>query len=382
MRAAYLDIWANLLVNYSLEVKPGQIVRLSADPVAMPLAEAVYEAIVKAGGHPHVKIVPQEWQALMLQYGSDAQLAWSSPITEQEIERIDASVALWGGPNTKYLTSASPDKLALLSQARRPQLDRLMHRAAQGELNWVGTEAPCHSAAQDAGLSLGDYERFLIKAGHLDDRDPIAYWRGIEKTQQKLASFLETVEELHFWTPQGTDIKVNVKGMRWRNSCGRRNFPDGEVFSGPNLKADNGGVQGVMQVSFPAVHMGREVDGVMLHFEQGRVVESSATKGQDFLRAAIAMDEGACYVGEIAIGTNYGIQQYMRNTLFDEKIGGTFHLALGAGYPDTGNTNKSGLHWDLVGDLRQGGWIRADGKVILENGYFLAPFDEIQNMSK
>lgn len=382
MRAKYLDAWANLLVHYSLEVRPGQIVELAADPVALPLAEAIYEAIVKAGAHPHVRIIPQDWRALLVKHGSEAQLAWSSPITEFEVERIDASVVLWGGPNTKFLTSAPPQKLALLSQARRPHLDRLMQRAAEGTLNWVGTEAPCQSAAQDAGLSLAEFEHFLIKAGHLDDPDPIAYWRSIEKRQQKLADFLETVHELHFWTPQGTDLKVNVQGMKWRNSCGRRNFPDGEVFSGPNLNASNGGIAGVFHSSFPAVHMGREVEGITLRFDQGKVVESSASKGQDFLKAAISMDAGASYVGEIAMGTNYGIQQYMRNTLFDEKIGGTFHLALGAGYPETGNCNKSGLHWDLVCDLRQGGWIRADGKPILENGNFLPPFDEIQHMSQ
>jgi aminopeptidase len=193
-----------------------------------------------------------------------------------------------------------------------------------------------------------------------------------------VCDYLQGKKELRFRAGDlsggGTDLTVNVEGMTWINCCGKENFPDGEVFTGPNLDAPDGGVNGVVRYSFPAVHNGREVHDIELTFEKGRVVDAKASKGLDFLTAMLDQDDRARYLGEIAIGTNYQIQRYTKNTLFDEKIGGTFHAAVGSGYPETGNTNSSGLHWDMVCDLREpagGGTIEADGEVFSRDGRFV-----------
>jgi aminopeptidase len=188
-----------------------------------------------------------------------------------------------------------------------------------------------------------------------------------------MVEYLNTKKELQFKTPFGTDLRVNIEGMKWVNSCGKRNFPDGEVFTGPNLTAPDGGINGEVHYTFPAILKANVVEGVRLTFEKGRVVDAKATKNEAFLKAMIEQDEGASTLGEIAIGTNYAIDTFTQNILFDEKIGGTFHAALGAGYPETGNANKSGLHWDMICDLREGGEIYADGELISKNGRFTNP---------
>jgi len=246
---------------------------------------------------------------------------------------------------------------------------RFLDRAAKGELRWVTTQFPCHAAAQDAQMSLAQYERFVFRAGLLESLDPAAAWQEMSRRQQRLADFLNGVEEIRFTTPQGTDLTLGVHGRKWINSDGKANFPDGEVFTAPVEEATSG----VVCYSFPAVHGGREVDGIRLEFKGGRVVDAAAARGQEFLHAMLDQDEGARTLGEIALGTNYSVVQYTRNTLFDEKIGGTFHAALGAAYPETGGTNQSGLHWDMVCDLRQGGKVYCDGKVVAENGRYLDP---------
>jgi len=241
-----------------------------------------------------------------------------------------------------------------------------MKRAAEGKLKWVGTQYPCNAAAQDAEMSLAEYENFVFAAGKLDKPDPVAAWRKVSERQQRLTDFLNGKREYRVVANNGTDVRMSVEGHRWINCDGHENFPDGEVFTGPVVDSVNGQVN----FSFPAVHHGREVDGVRLTFRDGKVVDASATKGEDFLISMLETDAGSRFLGECAVGTNYDITRYTRNTLFDEKIGGTVHFALGAGYPETGNQNQSGLHWDMVVDLRQGGHVEADGVRINENGRF------------
>jgi aminopeptidase len=314
-------------------------------------------------------MTPDECAELKLELGSTEQLKYENPLELQTVETINATINLWGSENTKSLSQTDPARQALVSQARKRFVTRFLERAAAGQLRWVGTQFPCQSAAQDAQMSLAAYERFVFSAGLLHLDDPAAAWRQISVQQQRLADFLKGVDELRFVTPQGTDLTVGVAGRTWINCDGHENFPDGEVFTGPIEDATTG----VVQYSFPAVHGGREADGIRLTFRAGRVVEASATKGQEFLLAMLDQDPGARILGEIALGTNYSVQQYTRNTLFDEKIGGTFHAAVGTAFPETGGKNQSGLHWDMVCDLRQGGKVYADGKLISENGRFLDP---------
>ncbi len=386
MRDPRIDKLAQVIVHYSTGVKKGHLVRLTGDPVAIPLLEALYEACVKAGAHPFVKCVPDSLQDIFFEHASEEQLKHVSPLLLQEVKTIDVSIGLWAETNTKALSRVDPSKQGAVSAARKPVWKVFMKRAAVPDnhperLIWCGTLFPTQSSAQDAEMSLRQYEDFVFRAGLLHLPDPVAAWRKIEKRQQKVVDYLTGKKQVRFQSPNGTDLTVNVEGMTWVNCCGHENFPDGEVFTGPNLKARDGGVNGVVRYSFPACYRGQEVHDITLTFEKGRVVQATAAKGEAFLHAMLKQDKGASYLGEIAIGTNYAIQQYSKNTLFDEKIGGTFHAAVGAGYPETGNANESGLHWDMVCDLRSprnggvekagGGTISVDGKLISQDGRFV-----------
>ena len=360
---------ADVLVNYSTAVRPGDLVRVAGPPVGRALVAAIYRAVVKAGGHPHVEMVPDECAEIKLDLGNEDQLRYEDPIGLFMVEQINVSISLWAQDNTKALSGTDPKRQAIISQARKRQMNRFLERAAAGQLRWVGTQFPCHAAAQDAQMSLEAYERFVFHAGLLERDAPAEAWREISQRQQLVVDYLNTAEEVRFTTPQGTDLKVGVAGRKWINCDGHENFPDGEVFTGPIEDATDG----VVCYSFPAVHGGREVDGVRLKFRAGRVVDASANRGDEFLAAMLDQDPGARVLGEIALGTNYSVRRYTKNTLFDEKIGGTFHAAIGAAYPETGGRNESGLHWDMVCDLRQGGKIFVDDKLVSENGLFLDP---------
>ncbi len=382
MRDPRLDKLASVLVRYSVDVQPGQLVRIAGDAVGLPLIEAVYEEVLRAGGHPMPRVTTQNMQDAFYEIANDDQLAYLSPLLMQEVEQVDASIGLWADVNTKAASRVDPARQGKVSAARRPYMDKFMQRAADGELKWSGTQYPSDAAAQDAEMSLRQYADFVFRAGYLHLDDPVAMWKSISAKQQKVVDYLNGKKHLHFQAANGTDLHVDVEGMTWINCDGHENFPDGEVFTGPNLDAGKdspspGGVNGVVHYSFPAVHHGHEVHDIVLTFEHGKVVDAKASKNQDFLVAMLDQDEGARKLGEIAIGTNYAIQEYTKNTLFDEKIGGTFHAAVGAGYPETGNKNTSGLHWDMVCDLRSngqnsgGGTITADGEVFSQDGEFV-----------
>ena len=369
MRDPRLEKLADVLVNYSAPVKPGDLVRLTGAPVAEPLLTALYRAAIAAGGHPRVSIAPDECAEIKLREGSDEQLKFEDPVTQYEIERIDVSIGCFSQNNTKSLTSVDPARQALVGQARKRYFDTFLGRAAEESLRWAGTQFPCQSSAQDAEMSLAEYEDFVFRAGLLHLDDPAAAWREVSKRQQRVVDYLNGKSEVRFVTPAGTDLTVGTSGRTWLNCDGHENFPDGEVFTGPIEDA----TEGVVCFSFPAVHGGREADGVRLTFKAGKVVDATAEKGRDFLVAMLDQDAGARILGEIALGTNYSIDRYTKNTLFDEKIGGTFHAAVGAAYPETGGTNQSALHWDMVCDLRQGGEVYVDGQLISRDGRFLNP---------
>jgi aminopeptidase len=358
---------AHVLVTYSTRVKPGDVVRITGAPITRPLAAALHREVVRVGGYPRVALLPEECDEILLTEGSDELLAFEDPIRQFEVENIDVSIGIWGGDNTKALSGVDPARQAIVSQARKKYFDTFLGRFAAGELRWTGTQYPCESAAQDAEMSLRQYADFVFRAGLLHYDDPAAAWQQVSERQQRVVDYLNTKKEIRFVTPQGTDLTLAVEGRTWINCDGCENFPDGEVFTGPIETA----TEGVVCYSFPAVHGGREAHAIKLTFKEGRVVDASAEKGEEFLITMLDQDEGARVLGEIAIGTNYSITQYTKNTLFDEKIGGTFHGAVGSAYPESGGTNTSGLHWDMVCDLRHGGQIFADGELISENGRFL-----------
>jgi aminopeptidase len=366
MRDPRLAKLADVLVNYSVAVKPDQLVRINGGTIASPLVVEIYRAVLQAGGHPMVRMAPDEVGELLIKHGNDKQLQFLNPVAVYEGEKVDCSIGIWAGENTRAMTNADPAKMGLVSKARKPLSKTFLNRAAEGSLRWTGTQYPCQSSAQDAEMSLSEYEDFVFNAGLLNHPDPIASWKKVSERQQRLTDYLNGKSDYRVVAANGTDIRMSVANHKWINCDGHENFPDGEVFTGPVLDS----VNGIINFSFPAVHHGREVQDVRLTFKNGKVVDASASKGEEFLIGMLDMDPGARFIGECAIGTNFGITRYTRNTLFDEKIGGTVHFAVGAGYPETGNTNESGLHWDMVVDLRQGGSIEIDGVKINVDGRF------------
>lgn len=383
MRDPRLDQLADVIVRYSTRVKTGDLVVINAEPVAAPLVEAMALAVIKAGGHPWWSLRSEALEELILTHGTAQQIAYLSPLAVHQIQTVDVAIHLWAETNTKALSRIDPAKVAAHHAARRPLLKEFMERAARqaagqpGGLRWCGTLFPTVASAQDAELSLTQYEDFVFRAGLLHLPDPVAAWRLVHERQERVRAFLQGKKEVRFLVPpaagdDGTDLRVDVSNATWINCAGIENFPDGEVFAGP------GGVEGHVNYTFPAVYQGREVEGVRLAFKAGRVVEASARKNEEFLIKMLDQDAGARNLGEIAIGTNYSITEFSKNTLFDEKIGGTFHAAVGAGYPESGSTSESGLHWDMVCELRPnprtghpGGTIEADGQVFHRAGAFL-----------
>lgn len=378
---AMLDRLADVLVTYSTRIRKGDLVVITGDPVAMPAIRAVYRRVLAAGGDPVWQPTSGELLDDLLECGSLEQIAFVSPLATHTVETMDATIRFWAERNTRATTRVEPRRMAATQQARKPFMKRFLERAAAGKLRWVGTQYPTEASAQDAEMSLRQYEQFVFEAGLLHLPDPVAAWRKVHERQERVREFLQTRTELRFRAPaadghDGTDLRVNVDPSKsvWINCSGHENFPDGEVFTGPQ------GVDGHVNYTFPAVYNGREVEGVRLAFRGGRVVDASARKNEAYLLEMLDQDEGARNLGEIAIGTNYGITEFSRNTLFDEKIGGTFHAACGAGYPESGSNNESGLHWDMVCDLRPdpgagrpGGTIEADGEVFHRDGEFLIP---------
>ena len=360
---------AQVLVNYSVAIRPKDKVFIQGSTVAEPLLKAVAVEVVKAGGYPLMNAQLPGQAELTYRHASDDQLQHVPEPMRLVFETYDAAISLMSAANTKELTNVPPKKLVLTSQAQQPLLQTMMQRAANGEFRWVGTLYPTTAYAQDAEMGLLEYEDFVYNACLPDPDDPIGYWRGIESKQQKIVDWLRGKDEVRV-EANDVDLRMKISGRSFVNCCGTRNMPDGEIFTGPVEDS----VEGHVRFSYPTTYRGRKLEGVHVWFEKGRVVKATAGKDEAFLLQTIDTDEGARYVGEFAIGTNKGITRATGNTLFDEKINGSFHMALGAGMPETGSENQSAIHWDMVCDLVDGGKIWVDDELIYENGNFVIDF--------
>ncbi len=361
-----VDKVASVLVNYSVAVQRGDLVQIRVfDPLATPLALEVYKYVLQAGGHAFFRMAPTGADEVFYRYASDEQLDFLSPLSQWIIEHIDVDIALLADVNTKALTNVDPARIVRVRKTNAPITKRFMERQASGELRWTLTQYPTQAAAQDAEMSLSEYEDFVYGAAmvHLDD--PVAYWRQKSAEQQRLVDWLKGRDRVEV-RGENIDLTLSIRNRTFINADGKKNFPDGEIFTGPVEDSVNGWVR----FTYPAIYNSREVDGVELWFEDGRVVKATARKAEDFLNSVLDTDAGARYLGEFAIGTNEGIQKFTRNILFDEKIGGTVHMALGASYPDTGGKNESAIHWDMICDMRSGGEIIVDGNLFYKDGKF------------
>jgi aminopeptidase len=360
-----LERLASVLVGYSAGVRAGDLVLVEAPVLAEPLVEELYRAVLRAGGQPVTRVRLDVAEILLFE-GDEEQIEWVNPARREDIERADVRIAVEGTTNTKALTSVDPARQALVERSRAELRDRYLERARDGELRWVLTGYPTNAAAQDASMSLAEYEEFVYGAGFLDAADPVGRWREFSGRLGRVAEFLSEKSELRV-VADGTDLTMEVGGRTWIAADGHENFPDGEVFTAPH----EGSVAGEIRFTYPAVFRGRQVDDARLRFRDGEVVEATAARGQEFLEEMIAVDQGARRLGEFAFGLNDAITTFTRNILFDEKIGGTVHLALGTAYPESGGTNRSALHWDLICDLRSRSEVYADGELVYRDGRFL-----------
>lgn len=377
----HLNRWADVLVRHATDIQPGKVVRITAQPAAIPLLEAVYRRVMMAGGMPMVNCRPESLNEAFYELANGEQLDWINPIAQHEIELVDATINLGASTNLRALDRFDPAITQRAARANHKSRELFFKRAAVADnpgissdlrpLLWTTTLFPTEAYAQDAGMSLRDYQQFVVRACQLDHDDPVAFWQDLDRWQTRLAEQLMTGSQLHFSTPAGTDLTVDNSGMRWLSSPGRKNFPDGEVYSGPNLDAANGGAEGVVFFDKRCVYQGHAVRNARIVMKGGRATEVSADEGEDFLISMLDQDEGARRIGEVAFGTNRAISKPTGQILFDEKMGGSFHLAFGAGYPETGNCNKSALHWDLIASLGEGSRVTLDGRPFCVDGNFV-----------
>ena len=366
MKDPRIDALAQILVRYSTKVQPGDVTVIQSATIAEPLVQSVYEEVLKAGGHPVFNLTPDGAQPAFYELANDDQLDYVPPPMEWGYAEADVRIAILADANTRALTRSDPAKQARAQKARKPLLEKSMQRSADGEYRWALTLFPTHAVAAEADMSLAQYEEFFYRACLAYDDDPVTAWERQSQEVRRLADWIEGREEVHIVGP-GTDVKLNVSGRHWIPCYGSHNMPDGEFFTGPVEDS----VNGVVSFSLPSVYGGREVTGVRFRFEDGKVVDASAERGEEYLHQMLDSDDGARRLGELGIGTNYGITEGTKEVLLDEKLGGTVHMAIGASYPESGGVNESAVHWDLVCDLRQGGTISVDGEELQRDGQFV-----------
>jgi aminopeptidase len=357
---------ARTLVQYSTAVKPGDTVWLHGDVVALPLIRATYKEVLAAGGLCTIDLNDGVMSDYLLRYGNEEQLKYVSPMERFSSEQADVRIFIRATTNTRRSTSIDPKRMVTLNNTRSELNKTRFRRTAEGLLRWTLTQFPTDAYAQEADMSLDEFEDFVYGATFADQENPVACWEALQASQQKYVDWLKGRKQVQVRGPN-IDMTLSIDGRTFINSGGTHNMPSGEIFTGPVENSVNGWVR----FTYPAIREGRVVDGVELRFENGKVVEAKAKKNQEYLLAQIASDTGAAYLGEWAIGTNYGIQRFTGNILFDEKIGGTIHMALGRGYPETGSLNESAIHWDMICDMRTDSEIVVDGDLLYKNGQFV-----------
>jgi aminopeptidase len=355
---------AEIMVEYSLELKPGQQVWLRTSPVAQEFNLAFYEKAVRAGAYVLVdQSIPGAEEAYY-KHAPDALLDFVPPHRMLVAETFDASLRVWADENTRALAGVDPKRLARGRKAGAKLFKTVMERAASGAYRWCVTVHPTAAMAQDANMSLADYSDFVYGAGMLNESDPVAFWRAEGKKQEQLIAWLKGRQQVQL-RGANIDMQLAIEGRSFEKSDGLYNFPDGEIFTSPVDESATGWVR----FRYPAIYDGQEVEDIELWFEGGKVVREKAGKNQPLLTSLLDTDEGARRLGEWGIGTNYGISRFSRNMLFDEKIGGTIHFAVGQAFPECGGKNESGLHWDMLCDMADSE-IKVDGEVFYRNGKF------------
>lgn len=361
-----VEKFAHILVDYSARLGPGDRVLIEGTTAAEPLVRAIYSRALEVGALPHVQFDLPDQDELLYQLGNDAQLDYVHPFRKMAYETFESRFRIHSSMNPRGVSAFDPKRISRRQKAVAPLTEIQMRRGAEGAFRWVTTLFPTSGYAEEAGMSLTDYEDFVYRACHAHESDPVAYWKKVETEQAKMIAQVQGHNQVTLRGPN-VDLKLSIKDRRYKNSCGHFNMPDGEIYTGPVEESVNGWVK----FTYPAIYQGSAVEGIELHFVDGRVEKATARSNEAYLLEMLETDAGARYLGEFAIGTNFEIDRFTGNILFDEKIGGTFHMALGAGYPDTGSKNKSAIHWDMICDMRTDAEIAVDGNVIYRNGQFV-----------
>jgi len=360
--------FAKILVEHSTSVRAGDRVAITATTLAEPLVRELYRLTLEKEAFPHILFDLPGQDELFFAHASDEMLDFVPLFHKMAFEEFDVLIKIRSEDNTRALSSIEPARQSRRQKALSTLLRAQLDRGAAKSLRWMSTQFPTHAYAMEAEMGSEEYQEFFFKAIHADDQtsDPVAYWTRVGEEQKRIISNIEGHDQVVLRGPD-VDLSLSIKGRTFMNAFGEHNMPDGEIYTGPVEDTALGWVR----FTYPAVYQGRVVEGVELRFEKGQVVEARSRTNQDFLLKMLDTDQGARYLGEFAIGTNFEINRFTRNILFDEKIGGSFHVALGAGYPETGSQNKSNIHWDLICDMRPDAQILVDGDVIYRNGKFL-----------
>jgi aminopeptidase len=357
---------ADILVNYSTDIQPGDRVVIEATTAAEPMLEALIERVLESGGYPYLLTKLPREEATFYKFAKEAQLLQTHEFLKLAYDNFEARIRLHSLTDTKHLSDVDPKKQALVNRANSSILAAQMRRGQAGEFKWCTTLYPTQGYADDAGMSLDEYKDFVYSAMHADTDDPVSFWEKVEQDQAHYAQIFEGKDKVVLRGPN-VDLRLSIKGRKFINASGKSNMPDGEIFSGPVENSVNGWVR----YTYPSIIQGRVVENIELEFVEGRVLHAKSQTNQNFLLSMLDSDPGARYVGEFAIGLNFEINKFTGNILFDEKIGGSFHMALGAGYPETGSQNKSQIHWDMICDMRKDSEILVDGEVVYKNGKFI-----------
>ncbi len=345
---------AEVLVHYSVKAKSGETVLIRANDLSKPLVIAVYKEALRVGAHPRLSIGFDEVNEVYYREASETQLKHFPNISLYEAKNIDCMIAISSPMNLKGMSGVDPNRLVKRYRTLKP-----VNEWITTKVRWVIVNYPGAAQAQEAEMGLEEYEDFVYRACLLD-------WDSKKKEMARIARILEKGAELLI-KGRDTELKLRIKGRKFIVGGGEFNMPDGEIFTGPIEDS----AQGKICYEFPAIYGGREVAGVRLWFEKGKVIRAQADKNQAFLESMLNSDAGARRIGELGIGLNYLISRFSNDILFDEKIGGSIHLAIGRSYPETGGTNQSAIHWDMIKDLRKGGELILDGKRIQKDGKFL-----------
>ena len=359
---------AKILVHYSTKVKENDNVMIRGfplEPIATPLITEIYREVLKAGGHPHISIDLEDIRYIFLTEAFEHQLLQPDFVAKKVAEEFDVDIRIGSDTNTRRLTTVKPESWRLFAQAYTDINETWSRRSASGDLRWVVSRFPTPAYAQDADMSLTEFSDFFYHCSFADVEAPLAQWGKMQANQARLIKWLDGKQHVRI-SGKGIDLEMSIEGRNFISCHGRANVPDGEIYTGPVEDS----VNGTVKFSFPCIWSGIEVDGVELVFEKGKVIKASAAKNEEFLLATLKTDEGAQRLGEFGIGTNDQIKRFTKNMLFDEKIGGTIHLALGNGYPLSGSVNKSTIHWDMLCDMREGGQIMVDGELFYDSGVF------------